>query len=274
MSLSILLYQVDAFTDQLFGGNPAAVCPLAAPLPPGLCQAIALENHLSETAFLWPDGTGGYHIRWFTPTQEVDLCGHATLAAAYVVGEFVEPGCDQVRFQSRQETLTVRKQGDLWELDFPRWPLTPAEPTAPLIAGLGLTPQAVCRSPRDIVAVVADPEVVKHLQPDYAQLAQLDCLGVIVTAEGRGVDFVSRFFAPQAGIPEDPVTGSAHCALVPYWGERLGKTELHARQLSPRGGELWCTLTPERVLIRGGAVCYLTGQIHLGEPMTPIPQQM
>ncbi len=274
MSFSILLYQVDAFTDQLFSGNPAAVCPLAAPLPPGLCQAIALENHLSETAFLWPDGTGGYHIRWFTPTQEVDLCGHATLAAAYVVGEFVEPGCDQVRFQSRQETLTVRKQGDLWELDFPRWPLSPAEPTAQLIAGLGLTPQAVWRSPRDIVAVVADPEVVKHLQPDYAQLCQLDCLGVIVTAEGRGVDFVSRFFAPQAGIPEDPVTGSAHCALAPYWGERLGKTALHARQLSPRGGELWCTLTPERVLIRGGAVCYLTGQIHLGENIPPIFQQM
>lgn len=262
---SILIYQVDAFTQKLFGGNPAAVCPLAAPLPPGLCQAIAQENQLSETAFLWPDGAGGYHIRWFTPMREVDLCGHATLAAAYVVGEFVAPGCTVVRFQSRQEVLVVCKQGDGWELDFPRWPLTPTLATADLLAGLGRTPQEVWRTPRDILAVMGDPTDVQTLQPDYARLSQLDCFGVIVTAPGRGVDFVSRFFAPQAGIPEDPVTGSAHCALAPYWAERLGKATLYAQQCSPRGGELWCRVTAERVFIRGGVVCYLTGQIHLQE---------
>ncbi|MEN9216239.1 MAG: PhzF family phenazine biosynthesis protein [Gloeomargarita sp. HHBFW_bins_162] len=259
----ILLYQVDAFTQKLFGGNPAAVCPLTEPLSAELCQAIAQENQLSETAFLWPDGTGCYHIRWFTPTCEVDLCGHATLAAAFVVGTYVEPGCDVVRFRSRQESLMVRKHGDLWELDFPQWSLTPAEPTADLLAGLGLTPQEVWRNHRDMVAVVADADQVKNVQPNYPQLSRLDCLGVSVTAPGRGVDFVSRFFAPNMGISEDPVTGSAHCALAPYWGKRLGKTVLHAQQLSARGGELWCVLTPERVLIRGGAVCYLSGQIHL-----------
>ncbi len=260
---AIALYQVDAFTQTLFGGNAAAVCPLTRPLPPALCQAIAQENQLSETVFLWPDDSGGYHIRWFTPTCEVDLCGHATLAAAYVVGTFVTPGCGVVRFRSRQESLTVRQQGDLWELDFPRWPLTPATPTAALMAGLGLVPQEVWRNHRDIVAVVADAAQVQATQPDYPQLAQLDSLGVVVTAPGQDVDFVSRFFAPRMGIPEDPVTGSAHCALAPYWAQRLGKTGLHARQLSARGGELWCTVTPARVFIRGGAVCYLTGQIHL-----------
>ncbi|WP_448379717.1 PhzF family phenazine biosynthesis protein [Gloeomargarita sp.] len=262
---AIPLYHIDAFTHRLFRGNPAAVCPLATPLPPSLCQAIAQENQLSETAFFWPDGTGGYHIRWFTPTQEVDLCGHATLAAAYVVGRFVAPGCTEVRFRSRQECLTVRKQGELWELDLPRWPLNPAAPPPDLIAGLGCSPQEVWRTPRDLLAVLHDPQQVHTLQPDYTRLARLDSFGVIVTAPGQSVDFVSRFFAPRAGIPEDPVTGSAHCALVPYWSQRLGKTELHAQQLSPRGGELWGTLTADRVLLRGHAVCYLTGQIHLQE---------
>ncbi|MDW8328322.1 MAG: PhzF family phenazine biosynthesis protein, partial [Anaerolineales bacterium] len=152
-----------------------------------------------------------------------------------------------------------------WELDFPRWLVTPASATERLIAGLGATPKETWQTPRDLLVVLETAEQVQGLQPDMNHLEQLDCLGVIVTAPGEDVDFVSRFFAPRLGIPEDPVTGSAHCALAPYWSERLGKTELHARQLSARGGELWCQVTPERVLIRGGAVCYLSGQIHLPE---------
>lgn len=265
MTDPILLYQVDAFTRRLFAGNPAAVCVLTQALPRELCQAIAQENQLSETAFIQRRGEG-YAIRWFTPTCEVDLCGHATLAAAYVVGEFLEPGCPVVRFASRQEQLQVRRQGDGWELDFPRWSLTPATAPVPLVSGLGITPQEVWQTPRDLLVVVPSAEQVQSLQPNLDQLAQLDSLGVIVTAPGRqGVDFVSRFFAPRLGIPEDPVTGSAHCALAPYWSDRLGKTALYAQQLSARGGELWCRVTPDRVLIRGNAVCYLSGQIHLPE---------
>lgn len=262
--MEIPLYQVDAFTDRLFGGNPAAVCALTAWLPDNVLQQIAAENNLAETAFLVPGGDG-YHLRWFTPTMEVDLCGHATLAAAWVVFRWLAPRRTSVPFATRSGMLTVDQQGDKLVLDFPARPPSPCTPPAALLKGLQRPPRAVFRS-RDYLAVYDNEEEVRALAVDMSHLARLDSLGVIVTAPGRQVDFVSRFFAPQAGIPEDPVTGSAHCTLAPYWVQRLGRHDLHARQLSPRGGELWCRLVGQRVLIAGRAVPYLKGSILLDDP--------
>lgn len=259
--MNINLYQVDAFTSRLFGGNPAAVCPLAVWLDDALMQRIAAENNLSETAFFVPEGDG-YALRWFTPVAEVDLCGHATLASAFVIFTELEPERQEVAFSSRSGPLRVRREGALLELDFPLWSAEPCATPELLTRALGAAPREVLAS-HDYLAVYDSEEQVRALKPDMALLAQIDRRGLIVTAPGREVDFVSRFFSPAFGIPEDPVTGSAHCALAPYWSRRLGKQRLHALQVSARGGELFCTVRGERVGIAGQAVKYLTGQITI-----------
>ncbi|MDR3422752.1 MAG: PhzF family phenazine biosynthesis protein [Xanthobacteraceae bacterium] len=257
------IYQVDAFTDSLFGGNPAAVCPLQAWLPDPVMQAIAAENNLSETAFFVRAG-GDYALRWFTPIVEVDLCGHATLASGYVVMRFLEPQRQAVSFHTAKAgTLTVARHGDRLAMDFPARPARPAEPPPGLLAALGGEPREVLRA-RDHLVVYGSAAEIAALKPDLAALAKVDCWAAIVTAPGEnGVDFVSRFFAPAQGVPEDPATGSSHCTLTPYWAERLGKTELEARQLSRRGGALGCTLHGDRVSIAGRVALYLEGQIEV-----------
>jgi PhzF family phenazine biosynthesis protein len=264
MSTSRLsLYQVDAFTTRVFAGNPAAVCPLEEWLPDATLQAIAAENNLAETAFFVREGSG-YALRWFTPTVEVDLCGHATLASAFVIFERLEPGRTEVSFQTRQAgILTVKREGTRLAMDFPARPPAPIAPPPALALALGREPVEVLQA-RDLVAVLADADAVEGLAPDLAALTSLDVFAVAVTAPGKdGVDFVSRFFAPRQGIPEDPVTGSAHCTLVPYWAARLGKSALVARQVSPRGGDLWCALAGDRVVMAGHAVLYLEGTITI-----------
>lgn len=257
------LYQVDAFTDRVFAGNPAAVVPLESWLPDAQLQAIAAENNLAETAyFLRSDDV--YELRWFTPAVEVDLCGHATLATAFVISTLLEPGRDRLDFLTRQAgTLTVTRDGDLFTLDFPSRPATPvASPDPALAAALGGPAPVAVLGGRDYLVVYEDEAAVRALTPDMAALAKLDRFAVCVTAPGTGgVDFVSRLFAPAQGIPEDPVTGSTHCTLIPYWAARLGKTVLSARQVSARGGDLACTLAGDRVRIGGKAVLYLEGRI-------------
>jgi predicted PhzF superfamily epimerase YddE/YHI9 len=259
----IPIYQVDAFTDSLFGGNPAAVCPLEAWLPEKTMQAIAAENNLAETAFFVREGPD-YALRWFTPTVEVDLCGHATLAAGQIVFRFIEPERDSVSFRTMNAgALVVSRRGDMLALDFPARPAVPVEPPPGLVVALGGVPREVLRA-RDHLVVYGSAAEVAALDPDLAALAKVDCWAAIVTAPGEsGIDFVSRFFAPAQGVPEDPVTGSSHCTLVPYWAHRLGKTQLEARQLSRRGGALSCALDGDRVSIAGRAVLYLEGQIEV-----------
>jgi PhzF family phenazine biosynthesis protein len=259
--MKVALFHVDAFTSRLFAGNPAAVVPLPAWPDDRLLQSIAAENNLAETAFL-VGADGRYEIRWLTPEQEVDLCGHATLASAFVVFERLEPGRRFVRFDSRSGPLGVERRGDRLVLDFPARPPVPCAIPAGLSEALSLAPRSLLAS-RDYLAVYESEEDVRGLRPDFERLRSFGRLGVIVTAPGTDADFVSRFFAPSAGIPEDPVTGSAHCTLVPYWARRLGKTELHARQVSRRGGELFCEERGERVAIAGGAVLYLEGTIEV-----------
>jgi PhzF family phenazine biosynthesis protein len=258
------LYQIDAFTGELFGGNPAAVCPLERWLPDATMQAIAAENNLAETAFFVRNGDG-YALRWFTPTVEVDLCGHATLASGFVVMNFLEPKCDAVTFRTvKAGTLTVARDGDMLAMDFPSRPASPVEAPADLLRALGGQPRAVLRA-RDYLVVYDHPAEVTALKPDFAALAAVrDCWAAIATAPGDdGTDFVSRFFAPAQGVPEDPVTGSSHCTLTPYWAARIGKQTLEARQLSRRGGALRCTQNGDRVTIAGRAVLYLEGRIEL-----------
>jgi PhzF family phenazine biosynthesis protein len=257
--MELIIYQVDAFTSRVFEGNPAAVCPLEEWLDDKLMQSIAMENNLAETAFFVP-GETGYHIRWFTPVAEVDLCGHATLASACIILNRIEPSLQEVTFASRGGPLTVSRHGDLLAMDFPSQP--PAECPAPpeLAAALGKDPVEVLAS-EDFFAVFSCEEDILGLNPDMRALSELSLRGTIVTAPGKQADFVSRFFAPSYGIDEDPVTGSAHCALTPYWARKLGKDELHAYQLSRRGGELFCEDRGDRVLISGRAVLYLEGSI-------------
>lgn len=263
--MKLPLYQVDAFTDRVFGGNPAAVCPLAEWLPDETLQALAAENNLSETAF-FVGANGRYHLRWFTPTVEVDLCGHATLAAAFVLFEFLEPAAAALQFDTHSGPLAVRRGAGRLSMEFPIRAPQPCNVPDDLLSGLGGSPRDVLRS-RDYLVVYASPAEVLALQPDHSRLSRLGSLGVIVTAAGDattpGIDFVSRFFAPQAGIPEDPVTGSAHCTLTPYWAEKLGRRQLTARQVSRRGGTLWCRLAENHVEIAGQAVLYLQGQIAI-----------
>jgi PhzF family phenazine biosynthesis protein len=256
----IPIYHVDAFTAEVFSGNPAAVCPLHEWLSDSLMQAIAAENNLSETAFFLGRG-GDYELRWFTPKQEVDLCGHATLAAAHVLFTHLEPPAEKLTFQSRSGSLSVKRDGQLLAMNFPSYPPEPGEPRTDLIDAIGLEPiEILCG--REHLLVYGNQEDVSNLQPDFAALADTGC-SVIVTAPGRDCDFVSRYFAPSIGIPEDPVTGSAHCTLIPYWSKRLAKDDLHARQLSARGGELFCRRENDRTRIAGRAVLYLEGMIQI-----------
>ena len=266
--MNIPIYQIDAFTSKVFGGNPAAVCPLDRWLDDATLQAIAAENNLAETAFFVPQGDG-YALRWFTPTIEVDLCGHATLASAFVIFEELDPARTTVTFATRSGDLTVRR-GDplassepgLLVMDFPALALEPCAAPDELAAGLGAAPREVFAS-MDYMAVYDSEEQVRGLQPDMTRLARLDRRGVIATAPGVHADFVSRFFAPAAGIPEDPVTGSAHCMLAPYWSQRLGKRRLQALQVSARGGELLCEDRGARVTVAGRAVKFLQGMMSL-----------
>jgi predicted PhzF superfamily epimerase YddE/YHI9 len=257
--MRIRLYQVDAFARRPFAGNPAAVCLL--PRWPGddLLRDVAAENAVPETAFLVPASGGDYDIRWFTPEVEVDLCGHATLASGWVVLERLGPGRGAVAFRSREAGLLgVERDGERLALDFPSRPARPAGPPPALVAALGGEPRE-CWKARDYVAVLSSEAEVRSLRPDLAAVRALDAQGLIVTAPGEACDFVSRYFAPQAGIDEDPVTGSAHCTLAPLWAERLGRRELAARQVSRRGGELWCELRGDRVRIAGHVAPFLEG---------------
>jgi PhzF family phenazine biosynthesis protein len=259
--VSLPLYQVDAFTDRVFGGNPAAVVPLEQWLPDAVMQAIAAENNLSETAFFAPEGDG-WRLRWFTPTAEIDLCGHATLASAFVLFECLNLAAQTVAFETLGGRLEVSREGERLVMDFPARP--PKRRIGPegLAEALGAEPKEVL-SARDLICVFETEAQVRALSPNMARLARLPAFAVCPTAPGDDCDFVSRFFAPGAGVPEDPVTGSAHCSLVPYWAKRLGKKDLHARQVSARGGELFCRDNGERVVIAGRAVLYLEGRINL-----------
>jgi PhzF family phenazine biosynthesis protein len=261
--MRIPYYRVSAFTSSPFGGNPAGVCPLDSWLPDDLMQAIAAENNLSETAFFVRQEDEDFRLRWFTPEIEVDLCGHATLASAFVI--FTELGFarDEIRFQTKSGSLKAARQGSNIELDFPSRPPLPCPAEPAVSKALGIPPQEVLKS-RDYLAVYDSAEKIAALKPDFQALAELDALGVIVTARGQGqVDFISRFFVPKAGIAEDPVTGSAHSTLIPFWAQRLGKTEFFARQISRRGGELHCRLMGDRVGIAGSAVLYSRGELLL-----------
>ncbi len=268
-------FQVDAFTGETFRGNPAGVMPLEAPLPEDLMLSIAAENNISETAYFVPaqDGAPGhYDLRWFTPEVEVDLCGHATLASAYVVFNDVDPSLDQVSFETRSGTLTVAREADGWmSMDLPAIPSEPLEDDdvrSVVTELLGVAPAALRRSV-NLIVVLDNQDQIEGLRYSSAigpALKQIDFWGMMVTAPGRdgsGVDFVSRFFAPAKGIPEDPVTGSAHCAMTPYWAERLGKTDLVARQLSARGGQLRCVHNGERVTLYGQCAPYLEGELKI-----------
>ncbi len=260
--MDLRLYQIDAFADHLFSGNPAAVCPLEAWLPDETMQKIAAENNLSETAFYVRTGSG-FHIRWFTPAVEVALCGHATLASSYVVFNYDRYPGEVIEFESKSGPLRVRREGDLLVLDFPAERPVKVEPPAGLAAALGRDPVEVWLGKTDYMAVYGAEEDVAALTPDIAALGAIPGRAVIVTAPGREVDFVSRFFAPRVGVPEDPVTGSAHTKLTPYWSARLGKAVLSAMQLSKRQGRLRCRMAGDRVEIAGRAVPYLTGTITL-----------
>ncbi|HEY2953981.1 MAG TPA: PhzF family phenazine biosynthesis protein [Candidatus Eisenbacteria bacterium] len=259
--MRIPLYQVHAFAARVFAGNPAGVCPLPRWLDDATMQSIAAENALAETAFFVRED-GGYDIRWFTPVQEIDLCGHATLASGFVVFHHLDPAARAATFRSKSGPLTVTRDGERLTLDFPARPPAACERPAALDRALGHAPREVLRA-RDYLAVYGSEDEVRSLDPRMDEIAALDALGVIATAPGKASDFVSRFFAPRAGVPEDPVTGSAHCTLVPYWSARLGRKKLHAFQVSRRGGELWCEDRGARVLIAGRAVPYLEGTIEV-----------
>ncbi len=254
-------YEVSAFTANPFGGNPAGVCALDAWLPDSVLQKIAANNNLAETAFTMPRGND-FELRWFTPTIEMDLCGHATLAAAFVLFNEQKLDSKEVRFHTRSGLLTVSRDKELLTLELPARPAIPCIASEVLISGLGAPPKEVLKT-RDYLAVFASEADVRALKPDFASLKTLDCLGIIATAPGSDCDFVSRFFAPRAGVDEDPVTGSAHCTLIPFWAERFGETKMFARQVSKRGGELYCKLVGERVRVGGKAVLYLKGEICL-----------
>ncbi|MGH8163179.1 MAG: PhzF family phenazine biosynthesis protein [Rhodanobacteraceae bacterium] len=259
--MTIPFFEVSAFTDRLFAGNPAGVCLLDEWLPDAQMQAIAAENNLAETAFVIARAEH-VDLRWMTPTVEVELCGHATLAAAHVIFRHLGYANSAIRFQAQSGELTVARSDDRLVLDFPSRPARETSVPNELIRSLGAYPQTLLEG-RDYLAVFETKEEVAALRPDFELVAQLDKQGVVVTAPGKDCDFVSRYFAPQAGIPEDPVTGSTHCALIPYWSRRLGKRDLFARQISRRGGELFCEDRGDRVAIGGSAVTYSEGKIFL-----------
>ncbi len=257
------IYQIDAFTSRAFAGNPAAVMPMKRFLSDATLLAIAAENNLSETAFLVAED-GDYRLRWFTPQVEVPLCGHATLASAAVVMERLEPGRSRVVFHSASGPLTVTRSGAGYVMDLPARPSQEVAAPSGLAEALGVAPLEVWANAFNYMAVLEDAELVRRLAPEMAAIARMDRPGVIVTAPGDGVyDFTSRYFAPAKGIPEDPVTGAAHCMLAPYWAQRLGKTEFRAFQASRRGGEIVCRLMNDRTELEGSCVFYLEGEVEL-----------
>ncbi len=264
--MTIPLYQIDAFTNQLFRGNPAAVCPIVDWPEDHILLAVAKENNLAETAFFRPLSNGHYHLRWFTPEIEIDLCGHATLASAYVIFEELDYQGKTITFESKSGVLTVSKQEEYYELDFPARPPLQSELPQAIIDGLNIQPSEVWKA-RDYLLLYNSEEDIRQINPNIVMLNQIniDPGGIIVTAQSdqKDIDFVSRFFTPQASIFEDPVTGSAHCTLVPFWAIRMGKLQFSARQLSQRGGELYCELDQDRVKIKGRAVKYMEGTINL-----------
>ena len=260
--MSLPIFHVDAFTTSPFAGNPAAVCPLVEWLDDDLLRSVAAENNLSETAYFVPRGEH-YDLRWFTPSCEVKLCGHATLASAFVLMQVLAHGVERVRFETRfSGPLTVSRDGDLLAMDFPALPPWPClDPPAALVGGLRKAPAELMQIEDNYFAVYEREEDVRSIRPDLRMLEELHPAGVAITAPGKDVDFVSRYFAPSYGIPEDPVTGSTHCSLAPYWGRRRDKASLHARQVSERGGELWCEVKGERVILKGHAVLTLRGEL-------------
>jgi PhzF family phenazine biosynthesis protein len=260
--MTIPYYEVLAFTDRLFAGNPAGICLLEEWLPDSLLQKIAAENNLAETAFLIDRGNV-YDIRWLSPLAEIDLCGHATIGSAHVLFQHLGRSGNSLTFQSRSSgELKVDRADGRLVLDFPSRPAAPCAAPPLLAKSLGAEPKEVFQG-RDYMAVFEREEEVAGLTPDLGELSRLEGQGVFVTAPGKDCDFVSRYFAPKVGVPEDPVTGSTHCVLVPYWSKRLGKKNLHARQLSPRGGELFCEDRGPRVGIGGTAITYAEGALHL-----------
>lgn len=259
--MELALYYIDAFASKLFEGNPAAVCPLQKWLPDEIMQKIALENNLSETAFFVPKDDG-FHIRWFTPTNEVDLCGHATLATAFVIFNILDYDQNIIEFDSKSGLLKVIKDDDNLILDFPAQPPTPCETPQEIINALNITP-IECLESEDFIAVLNDESDVQSVEPDFEELKKLGLRGVIITAQSKKYDFVARCFFPGLGIQEDPVTGSAYTQLAPYWAAKLGKDLFNVKQLSARGGELICELYKDRVLISGKAVKYMEGKINI-----------
>ncbi len=259
--MEITLYQIDAFASKLFEGNPAAVCPLDAWLPDEIMQSIAAENNLSETAFFVPKGND-YHIRWFTPVSEVDLCGHATLAAAYVLFNILGYKEDKIEFDSKSGILTVAKDNEWLVMDFPAQPPVSCDIPEEIIKAFNIEP-IECLKSEDFIVVFEREIDIESAHPDFGHLIKLDLRGVIITAKSSRYDFVARFFAPKYGIPEDPVTGSAYTQLAPYWVSKIGPKRFSVKQMSSRGGELTCELVGDRVLISGRAVKYLEGTIKI-----------
>lgn len=262
--MELPIYQVDAFTSRVFGGNPAAIVPLTEWLPDETLQNIAIENNLAETAYIIRKADGRWDLRWFTPAREIDLCGHATLASAHVIFEHLDAAARRIPFDTRfaGELVVEREEHGLLSMDFPSRKPEPCAVDSRLKKALGGKPSHVLGS-RDYFVVYETEDEIHALEPDMRELKKMDRMGVIVTAPGKTVDFVSRFFAPGAGVDEDPVTGSAHCNLIPYWAERLGKSKLKALQVSKRVGELWCEDRGERVTMAGHAVEYLRGSIFV-----------
>jgi PhzF family phenazine biosynthesis protein len=259
--MKIPIYQVDAFTSRVFSGNPAAVCLLDAWIDDALLQSIAAENNLSETAFL-VQTDNGFDLRWFTPTTEVALCGHATLASAFVLQICRNWPANFIRFKTRKSgQLVVTKRDDFFDMDFPARPTSAQDLPDGLKEALGVEPEEAFGSAEDLMVVLGSEDAVRQVRPDFTALEQIACRGIIITARGDRSDFVSRFFAPRVGIKEDPVTGSAHCVLIPYWAATLGKNNLHAVQVSERGGTLFCKQAGKRVIISGKAALYLEGTI-------------
>jgi PhzF family phenazine biosynthesis protein len=263
--MNLNIYQVDAFAETVFTGNPAAVIPLEHWLDDDVMQKIAMENNLSETVF-FAKGEEGYHIRWFTPEYEIDLCGHATLAASYIIKNFIEPPVKEIHFTTQKAgPLKTYCNEGIYTLDFPSRMPQACEVPEKLLPALGISTAVEVLKSRDFFVVLPNEEAVKNLQPDYSLMKELDTVGVITTAKGQSADVVSRCFYPGAGIQEDPVTGSAHCNIVPYWSEKLNSTKLYCRQLSPRSGDLQCELNGDRVLLSGKCVLFMEGKIYLEE---------
>lgn len=263
ITMKLNIYQVDAFTSKVFGGNPAAIIPLESWLPDDLLQNLALENNLSETAFFVKTEGGTYHLRWFTPTVEVDLCGHATLATAHVMWKHIGFTGAEITFQSRSGELSVKRKGNFYELNFPTDHLEKSAVSEIMVNALGIFPSECYQGREDYLLIFENQQLVEKLKPDFTILRKLKTRGILASAPGNDVDFVSRCFFPAYGVDEDPVTGSAHTTLTPYWAARLKKQELTAKQISKRGGLLHCILKGERTHIKGQAITYMQGQIEI-----------